>query len=98
MSHIMKDQTELAPCPFCGGKAMENQRGEIQCSVAVCRSVESMPADAWNSRPDLRRIKELEAALREIAAFGTVNTGCGFTCANMARDALAGQFNPTPTP
>ncbi len=36
----------------------------------------------------IERVKELEDELRDIAAFGTKHTGCGFTCANMARDAL----------
>lgn len=93
----MKDQTQnLAPCPFCARPAFESA-GLVGCDNRFCimRHAPLSEKYEWENRPDLRRIKELEDALREIAAFGTVNTGCGFTCANMARDVLAGTTTHT---
>lgn len=87
----------LAPCPFCGFDPQQNSLG-IQCSSATCHSTQTFTVSDWNNRADIRRIKELEAALREISEFGTANTGCGFTCAKMAKAALRAGTTPTTTP
>jgi len=65
MNTIMKDQTELAPCPFCGGQALSYQAlvnwFVVRCSNIECALwVNTVPLHQWNSRHDLRRIKELE--------------------------------------
>lgn len=45
---------------------MRNFRGEIQCSNYKCHSGESVPESCWNSRPDLRRIAELEEKVKAL--------------------------------
>lgn len=47
-----------------------------------------MPPVADLMRRAGAEIKHLKQELRNIAAFGSKNTGCGFTCAKMAEEGL----------
>lgn len=57
---------KLKPCPFCGGKARESFASTyVKCGNVECESGSSVnclwfPREAWNTRTDDKRIKELE--------------------------------------
>jgi len=68
----MNAQTKLAPCPFCGNKAVpisvHYPEGQVRCEDSNCFLGYRWSCDqeAWNSRPDLLRIKELEEKVKEL--------------------------------
>ena len=69
----MNAQTKLAPCPFCGNKAVpisvHYPEGQVRCEDSNCFLGYRWSCDqeAWNSRPDLLRIKELEEKVKELS-------------------------------
>ena len=52
----MTEQTELKPCPFCGGEAIWVDAHNIQCGNASCLqphvcALDGNPDQFWNTRP-----------------------------------------------
>lgn len=98
----MTKQTELKPCPFCGGKAelFEGYRLShvycINCNAQTDSLKSTKRAvELWNSRLildalDVAERKRLKAALDLILKIANAYPHDGSACAHIAERALAG--------
>jgi len=70
---------------MCDGDPGRNVYGNTARQEIVAKIEAMVLPGTRDSGPELEAARE---ALRQIAEFGEVHTGCGFTCSKMAKKAL----------